>query len=97
MKSNNISAEVIADAFSSEEFCQGFCEFLHTLDGIIEFDNNKKIDKFIKFLENVIKKNTFKVILLFFPQPLTPPLGYQEIQENPMVKNMDRKYQKSGL
>jgi hypothetical protein len=50
-KVNHISAEVIAEAFSSEEFSQGFQEYLRNLDSTIELDNNKKIDKFIRLLK----------------------------------------------
>jgi len=64
-KNNNISTEVIVEAFTSEEFCVGFSEYLQSFDRTLELDNNKKIDKFVKSIETSMKKNSIKVILGF--------------------------------
>jgi len=61
-KNNNISTEVIVEAFTSEEFCLGFREYLLSLDRTLELDNNKKIDKFVKSIETSMKKNSIKDI-----------------------------------
>jgi len=63
-KNDSISAEIIAQAFASEEFSQGFQEYLQTLDRGLELDNNKKIDKFIRFIETSMKRNSVKVEIL---------------------------------
>jgi len=60
-KNDSISAEIIVQAFASEEFSRGFQEYLQTLDRGLELDNNKKIDKFIRFIETSIKRNSVKV------------------------------------
>jgi len=61
-KNNNISTEVIVEAFTSEEFCVGFSEYLQSFDRTLELDNNKKIDKFVKSIETSMKKNSIKDI-----------------------------------
>jgi len=62
---NNISPEMISEAFSSEEFRIGFHQYVQTLERSLEFDNNKKIDKFVKFIEGAMKKNSIKDIKKF--------------------------------
>ena len=64
-KNDSKSLQIISEAFASEEFYQGFQEYLQTLDKSLELDNNKKIDKFVKFIENSMKRNTIKVRLNF--------------------------------
>jgi len=62
---NNISPDMISEAFASEEFRIGFHQYVQTLERSLEFDNNKKIDKFVKFIEGAMKKNSIKDIKKF--------------------------------
>ncbi len=67
---------MLAEAFECEDFRLGFYQYAQSLERSLEFDNNKKIDKFVKFIETAMKKNSIKVRFLcelkflFYPRIL---------------------------
>jgi len=63
---------MITEAFESEDFRIGFHQYVQTLERSLEFDNNKKIDKFVKFIENAMKKNSIKVEIHFGDKTQSP-------------------------
>lgn len=49
-------------SFSHDELYQGFQEYVENLDYNLDLDNNKKIDRFVKYIEGLMKKNAVKEI-----------------------------------
>jgi len=55
----------IAEIFSSELFYQDYLQFLGKIDKLLEDDNQKKIQKFINFLEGCVKENRLSKVATY--------------------------------
>jgi len=61
-----MNSSFINEVFSSEEFKRDYQTYLEDLDEILEADNNGKIERFVYFIEDCIKKKRIQVIFRYF-------------------------------
>lgn len=56
-----MNSSFINEVFASEQFCKDYSAYLEDLDEILESDNNSKIERFVGFIEECIKKKKIQV------------------------------------
>jgi len=61
-KNKTMNSNFINEIFSSEEFCKDYEIYLTQIDDILEKDNNRKIEMFLNYLEQRIKKGQIDTI-----------------------------------
>lgn len=64
-RNKTANSRFIREIFASEAFCQDYAMYLEGLEGILEAENQKKIDKFVGFLEACVRENSFNKIKQF--------------------------------
>jgi len=61
-KNKTMNSNFINEIFSSEEFCKDYEIYLTQIDDILEKDNNRKIEMFLNYLEQRLRKGQVDTI-----------------------------------
>ena len=57
-----MNSSFLNEIFSSDEFCKDYVTFLSELDAVLKEENEKKVDKFIQFLHELVQKKNLDQI-----------------------------------
>lgn len=61
-KNKTMNNTFLGEIFSSDDFCKDYIDFLPDLDDVLREDNEKKVDKFISYLDEIVQKKSLKQI-----------------------------------